>query len=827
MTDRTLLLFILTLVSLSSLAQVSGTVVDDNNEVLPFVNIYIEGTYTGTTSNDDGDYELNITETGNYTIVFKYLGYKTLKKNIVVAALPYRLDVMLTEEEVTLDEVVVNAQDNPANRIIRQAIENRKSNLNRIRAYKADFYSKGLIRIKNAPEKIFGQDIGDLGGGLDSTRTGILYLSETLSKIQFERPDKLKEEIVASKVAGDDNGFSFNNASDVDFNFYNNTIDLGSELVSPISDFAFNYYRYKLEGVFYDELGHLINKIAVEPKRINDRVFSGVIYIVEDQWAIYGVELNATGQQSQIEAVDTVLLKQNFKYSQSDEHWVIMSQSIDFVYGILGIKGDGRFTAVYSNYDFDPGFEAKNFGRELLSFTEEANMKDSTYWNTIRPVPLTSEEFTDYIKKDSIQVIRKSKKYLDSIDAKGNRFNVGNLLFGYNYSNSYKDWYLGFSSLLSSVSFNTVQGYTGNLDVFYRKNIDEFKTYFAMNSRINYGIDDKRLRISGSATYKFNNVSRPFITVSGGIRTEQFNNGEPITPLINTVSTLFFEDNYMKIYDRTFGQIAYSHEWFNGFRWASSLSYERRKALFNTTDYVAINEEDDAYISNNPLDETAYGIAPFETHNILKLNISGRIRFGQNYFSYPGSKAIITNADYPTLYLGFEKGFSSTNSNYNFDQVKLRLTQRVNLKNKGQLAYNMRFGKLLNAENIAFVDYQHFNGNQTSIGRSGSYLNVFNNLPYYSMSTNDSYFEFHAEHDFRGYILGKIPLLNKLNYNLIVGAHALAIPSSKPYQEYSIGIDNIGFKKFKFLRLDYVRSYQSGFKNDAVIFGLKFLNIID
>ena len=822
-----LLFFLFSLLSISLFSQVTGTVNDTKGGVLPFVNIYIEGTYTGTTSNDDGVYELSFNEKGEHTIVFKYLGYKTIKKNVTINAFPYRLDVSLPEEKVSLDEVVVNSEENPANRIIRKTIENRKINLEKIRAYKADFYSKGLIRIEDAPEKILGQDIGDFGGGLDSTRTGIVYLSETISKIQFELPDKLKEEILASKIAGDDNGFSFNNATDMDFNFYNNTIEIDSDLVSPISDFAFNYYRYKLDGVFYDDLGNLINKIIVTPKRENDRVFSGTIYIVEDQWTLYATELTTTGKQAQIEAVDFITVKQDFKYSKTDSQWVVISQSIDFVYGIFGIKGDGRFTAVYSNYDFKPKFEAKNFGRELLSFTEEANMKDSTFWKNIRPVPLTTEEFTDYVKKDSVQVIRKSKKYLDSLDMKSNKFNVSNLFFGYNYSNSYKDWNLGFSSLLSSVSFNTVQGYTGNLDVYYRKNIDEFKRYFAINTRINYGVEDQRLRLSGSATYKFNNISRPFLTISGGARTEQFNGTQPISPLINTISTLFFEDNYMKIYDRAFGEIAYSHEWLNGFRWYSSLSYERRKALFNKTDYVAINENNDVYTANNPTNELAFGIAPFETHNIMKLNVSGRIHFGQNYFSYPGSKANITNDDYPSLYLGYEKGLGATNSNYNFDQIKLRLTQRINLKNKGQLAYNIRAGKFLNADDIAFVDYQHFKGNQTSIGRSGNYLNVFNNMPYYSMSTNDKYLEFHAEHDFRGYILGKIPLLNKLNYNLVVGAHALSIPDSKPYQEYSIGIDNIGFKKFKFLRLDYVRSYQSGFKSDAVIFGLKFLNIID
>ncbi len=41
-------------------AQVIGTITNTQNEPLPFVNILIENTYKGTTSNDDGYYELNI-----------------------------------------------------------------------------------------------------------------------------------------------------------------------------------------------------------------------------------------------------------------------------------------------------------------------------------------------------------------------------------------------------------------------------------------------------------------------------------------------------------------------------------------------------------------------------------------------------------------------------------------------------------------------------------------------------------------------------------------------------------------------------------------------
>ena len=48
------------------------------------------------------------------------------------------------------------------------------------------------------------------------------------------------------------------------------------------------------------------------------------------------------------------------------------------------------------------------------------------------------------------------------------------------------------------------------------------------------------------------------------------------------------------------------------------------------------------------------------------------------------------------------------------------------------LELNMKAGKFFNADNISFVDYKHFNGNQTHIRIDGQYNSSFNLLPYYS-----------------------------------------------------------------------------------------------
>lgn len=809
-------------IALSSMlsAQVIGTITDKKNTPVPFVNILIENTYKGTTSNDDGYYELNITEPKTYTLIYTFIGFKTVKKKVKIDKFPHRIDIVLEEESVSLDEVLVDSEENPANNIMRQTIAKRKENLEKINSFKADFYSRGLIRIKDAPEKLLGQELGDLGGGLDSTRSGIIYLSETISKIQYLRPDKLKEKITASKVSGDDNGFSFNNAIDVDFNFYNSTVEFGNEIVSPIANNAFSYYRYKLEGAFYDERANLINKIKVIPKRDNDPVFAGYIYIVEDQWTLYGLELDITGVQARIPAVDLISLKQSFSYSKADNLWALISQSIDFKYKFLGVKGDGRFTAVYSNYEFNAGLSRKDFGSELVAFENEANKKDSLFWKTIRPVPLTIEERTDYVKKDSIQVIRESKTYLDSIDRVQNKFKLGNVL-GYTYRNSYKDYSYGFDLPVSSVQFNTVQGYTAGADLFYTKSFDDFKRFFRANANLQYGFSDKRLRATGSLTYKFNDTNRRFITLSGGVQVQQFNPSDSITPFGNTIATLFFEENYMKLYERSFIQLNYSEEIVNGFRLFSSISYESRDALFNTTDQTFYPKANKIYLSNNPVNPFSPD-APFDNHNIIKFNITARFNFGQKYLNYPDSKFNVTTDKYPSLVLSYEKGLGATNKDYNFDQVRARLYQSFNLGDKGRFRYNLKAGKFFNADNIAFMDYQHFNGNQINVSRRGNYTDVFNNLGYYDLSTNDSYAEIHAEHDFNGFVLGKIPLLNKLNFNLIVGAHYLTTPDFKPYQEFTIGLDNIGWGKWRFLRLDYIRSYQSGFQSDAILFGIKF-----
>ena len=822
---------LLLLASISGFAQIKGTVSDEKGNPLPFVTVFSANTYNGTTSNDSGKYELNIKTIGKQTIVFQYLGFKTQKISILVEKLPYILDVKMYEENFTLNEVVINPKDNPANAIIRSAIASKKENSNKTGRFKADFYSRGIFKVKDLPKKIMGMkvDLGEqMGSNIDSTGSGIIYLSETVSKIVFEKPNNLKEKIIASKISGNNNGFSYNTAESATYDFYNNTIDFNNSLISPIANNAFNYYKFKLEGTFFDENNQQICKIKVIPKRDKEPVFEGHIYIVDDSWAIYAIDLDIKGYRMKNEFVDIMTLKQNYNYNSKNKIWAKNSQSLAFNAGIFGIKFNGKFNYVYSNYEFQDSFEKKTFGREILSFEENANKKDSIYWNKNRPIPLTIEESNDYIKKDSIYIVRNSKTYLDSIDKKNNKFKIIDILSGYNYKNSSKKINVKYAGLmdLSSLSFNTVQGYSISTGFNFRKRNEENGKNTIINTEINYGFSDTRLRISGYYSHRFNNQDYAYLNLLGGTKVIQFNENNPISPLINSVSSLFFKNNFMKLYNLEFAQINYGIDVANGLNLSGKIAYEQRKPLLNTTDYAVVKSTD-YYSSNNPLDPNDFLNSGFEAHDLVKIGLNARINFGNKYFSRPDGKFNVRNQKYPTLFISYEKAVSGSDKKYEFDHVNTRLYYDINIGNKGNFTMNLKAGKFFNADNIAFMDFKHFNGNQTHIGSSDRYLNVFNLLPYYSNSTNDSYFEGHSEYNDSGFIMNKIPLLNKLKSTLILGFHELAIPNRKPYSEVSIGLDNLGFGKFKLFRLDYVRSYQNGYKGDGVVIGLKILNILD
>lgn len=114
---------------------VNGYVEDaDSRERIIGVNLYLEGTTTGTISNTFGFYSLSL-KPGDYTIVASFIGYQTIRKTITLDSKNLKLDFELKELVEQLEEVVVTAEEQQVERVQMSQIQLSTAEIKKIPAF--------------------------------------------------------------------------------------------------------------------------------------------------------------------------------------------------------------------------------------------------------------------------------------------------------------------------------------------------------------------------------------------------------------------------------------------------------------------------------------------------------------------------------------------------------------------------------------------------------------------------------------------------------------------------------------------------------------------
>ena len=770
--------------------QISGKITDNDGEVIPFASIYIKNTTKGVSANVDGLYKLTV-DKGEVTLMFKAIGYKSAEQTINVSS-NTTLNQILATESYTLNSVVVRANaEDPAYAIIRKAIKNRTKHLTEVEAFSTDVYIKGLQKLVGAPKKFFGRDVQKMLD-LDTNRKGILYLSESQSNFSFKLPNKIHEEMVSSKVSGMNNAFSFNKASDMIINFYDNLLLEGSGLssrsfVSPIADNAMFYYKYKLLGIT-EENGNTINKIEVIPRRKNDPVFRGIIYIADDSWRILGTNLYLTADAG-INFVDTLTISQEF--NKVEKTYMPSNMKFQFKGSALGFKFEGYFVSIYNNYKINPNFPKNYFTPEILKITRAVNKKDSLYWMNNRPIPLTEEEQYDYKRKDSIALLKTSKAYLDSLEQKNNKFGFGKLfLTGYSINNRYDKKYFSFDPLITSIFFNTVEGLAVKYGVTYRKNLPDRKNY-TIRPQIRYGFSNQLLTGNITGSYYYNPLKRATISASVGSSIEDLNKYGTMSLRSNSINSLFFETNLPKFYKKEYATISLNRELADGLQANFTVDYARNSTLKNTNNFTIRDLKNEAYTSNNPFTPSVE-TPLFPTYNSFNISASLSYTIGQTYITRPDGK-FYQESKFPRLQLSYKKGLKDVlNSDVDYDYLGFEIyQQRISTGLFGYFSFVLGAGKFLNNNIVYYPDSKHFRGNSSTVFPPN--LRKFRFLDFYQYSTDKHFGEAHIEHNFAGFFVNKIPLLRKLKLEEIIGASYLSQPNKKNYKEFYFGIERLGF----------------------------------
>jgi hypothetical protein len=797
--------------------KINGTVKDENGQPLPFASVFIKGTTIGTTANETGRYSLPVSN-GTYTLLCQYISFSRQEKTVTVnseaVTVNFVLGLQKTQQQVA---TVKGGGEDPAYAIMRKAIKKRESYNSEVSAFICDAYIKSNGKLLNAPKKMFGQKV-DAGEVKDTSGRKLMFLTESLTRVYYKKPD-MKLEVLSGRNSGSQSGFGLNFPTFI--NFYENNISLGSQLnprgfISPVADQAIHYYKFKYLG-FFTEDGKDINRIRVTARRGNEPTFSGIINIMEDTWRIHSLELSLT-KQSGMEFLDSIAVTQFFV--PTDNVYRLKDNIIHARFKQFGFNVQFNLVNIYQNYNLNPNFPPKYFGKMLMKYDTAFNKKDSIYWEKIRPVPLDIIEVRDYKEKDSIRMVERAdtagrKRRIDSMRKKYNTVSVKKVLWS-GYSTGFavpkKRNTVSFSMepLLKSIQYNTAEGLVLQAHAQWRITNYKSKSNWKISPHLRYGVSNERL--NGWLTIgreKNDSVTRGW-QLEGGRRIFQFNHDEPISPLYNSIYTLTRKQNYMKIYEAWTGGLSYRRDNKLGFKYTIGASFEDRMPLENTTDFSIRKDDNKVFTPNYPTEILSQ---QFQRHQALLLNASFSFQPGVKYMQLPRSRVSL-GSKYPVFTVDYTKGIKDLlGSDVNYDKWRISVSDSKNFKLKGSLSYRFGVGGFLNSKAVQVQDLQHFNGNQLLL--AAPYLNSFQLAPYYANSTSAAFYTIgHIEHHFNGLLTNKIPLFNRLKWHAVAGANAFYVDKNSNYIEAFVGVENI----FKVLRVDFVTAYRNGTKGD---FGIR------
>ncbi|MFD2200254.1 DUF5686 and carboxypeptidase regulatory-like domain-containing protein [Shivajiella indica] len=853
---------------------IKGKVTNDKGEPLPFASIFIRNLGDGVPTNLNGEYEFRVKK-GVYDVLAQYMGYTSELKTVVVLEDWAVLDFELKEQEYLLQEVVVKTgQEDPALTIMRKAISKAKFHRMQVQEYTMMVYLKGTGQLTNVPF-FLKKEMEKEGVKLNEA-----YTSESVSQITFRQPNTVEEKVISIRTSGESNQTS--PAPYIATSFYNPKIN---EAVSPLSPSAFAYYRFKYEGSFMEN-DVMVNRIKVTPRSKGERVFEGYIYIIENLWAIHSLDLKTSLLGFQIG------VKQLYQ-PVAENVWMPSTHTYKFGGKFFGFAGEYEYLASTRDYQItlnpdlivetkiidekvdevpkdvikvDKNISAleqmaqadkmtrKDF-RKLINEYEKEAMKEReeievisernysidsmatkrnlSYWDSIRPVPLTLAEIKGYQRDDSLAIIESAKNSeVDSVAKKARRnFRPGEILTGGRYHFG-KGRSAGFYPNIEKLSFNTVEGFKFGFAAFYRLEKSN-KMADSVTNHVRSWNFKPEFRYGFSSTQPYGTLEvRRSITkgsfgqtfgVNGGKFIFQYNKDQPISELVNMVYSLLLRQNFMKLYEQDFIKGYYYHRFNDAITFRTNLTYANRRSLENNTDYSWYNKPERVYTPNQPENIEAEP-GNFENHQALIWENSLEWRPGLKYSIRNGRKRPIYESA-PLVNIHYAKAFPGVFNNSTaakFDWIEAGVEHFFNFGVSGKLDFNVKAGAFLNNDRVYFMDFKHFGGNRTIFANMGVASN-YRFLDYYQYSTQTQYVSGIIHYQFRKFLLTQLPMLRFSGVRENIFFNYLKTKNSPHYWEVGYSLDNL----FRIFRVEMGVGFENNnYQRGGVRFGVaSFINI--
>ncbi len=434
---RTLLLPFLCLLLLRVSAQepftVSGRVIDaQTRESLAFVNIVVNGSTTGGTSDIDGKFTLRSPNPVK-TLRLTYVGYEPVTYE--TGGKSRNILIQMSRKEIDLSEVEILPGVNPAHRIIRNVIDNRDINdPEKVRTFSYTAYDKTVFTVdqdttlKNDFSALVDTSMMQQASGMGITMSvkpdsvkmdssmkdsanrlieklindQYLFLMENVTKRKFMAPDRNYNKVIATKMSGFKDPILVFLATQIQsFSFYKPLISIMmKDYINPIGSGGLSKYFFKIEDTTWSGKD-TVYIISYRPKKgTNFDGMKGILAINSHHWAIQNVSAEPAGNDG------GMMIRIHQLYELIDgEQWFPVQLNTDVAFNNLRV---GKYKAVGSGRSYirdivlNPELVRREFSHLDVEVDKDATSRTDAFWNQYRIDSLSRKDRQTYHVLDSV-----------------------------------------------------------------------------------------------------------------------------------------------------------------------------------------------------------------------------------------------------------------------------------------------------------------------------------------------------------------------------------------------------------------------------------------
>lgn len=502
-------------------------------EIIPGASLRVTATNKGTYTGAKGTFKLRVKGSESVKVLVKCIGYES--KEVEMSPLLSPVTVELNPAVLSTEEVVVSAPD--VNGIIRKAIERKKANIEKIRTLKALLYSKLTTEAKG-----IGMGTGSGSGnsfsfsaGLDAGKDTSAFVLETFSEMYFDYPNKRSSNTIIQRrqtknIDASNNTLAFGRF----INLYENDISIFNvSMESPLSDDAFDTYRYSLED--RQKLGDkFVYVIKVIPLSKLQPAFQGTIKIIDGTFNLIEADIKPSASTA-IPFITNLHFVQKFDQI-SPEIWHPTFLKTSGTGKGVGIKGlfelelDIEATTIITDAFPNIIIPDSVFEGKRVKVAKNADTLNNEFWQKNSLEELSDKEKSFYDKAE------KEIKQKDTVQ--GNQSEFGKI-----------------TDVGLRLDFNRISGVTTGLNILFKKY--DF-AHFEVSPAYSWAL--KKPLITVGAKVFMDSSHKTFFFVSGFSEMERVGHDRSISTVVNSIGAFVLGDDY--------------YDWFKKDGWSAGAQSE-------------------------------------------------------------------------------------------------------------------------------------------------------------------------------------------------------------------------------------------------------------